>query len=291
MKIGLTPAQKNMALLARPIVDAFGYQLSECARDYIVKKAIVNTSKIGWLGKILSIPGHMISLHIFNIQEIFNSISGGGYYHLPSGFIKIGEDTDITTYAHELVHFLRDNGLIENDLAGANAVDSYLSDITFFSGEYRYNQEGKIRGLEECVFDMDISRPDMLKPLSLFKRAVSPFIEHTRGYADEGMALGTVASYFEHENGLKGSGLFLIKLVCDGMEIEEAKQKVMSMKELKDWQKVHEKRWGRFRRVKQRSKYEYFDYENLADNVRNAFESERAMALENKPNNLVGYFN
>ncbi|MEK6871997.1 MAG: DUF308 domain-containing protein [Nanoarchaeota archaeon] len=157
------------------------------------------------------------------------------HYKFPS---KAKDKPDI--YAHELIHKLSRDGLIDNDYVIANAVDGYMKSVK----EYKKEDYAKvdIRNVKP-----HIRKIDNLRPLTK-KEMKDPSLERSPKtmFWETGRDVGEFAAYVEGISKITGAGLYLIKLVSRGLSPEKARDIVLGDYDpLKKFQQKYGKRWKR----------------------------------------------
>jgi len=156
---------------------------------------------------------------------------------LPARY-KIIPGVKPAVYAHELIHRLREAGLVGNDYVMANAISTYMR---WFKD---YDEESSKKLIKETSI---IRKPDNLRPLTKKERSIgrleySPKLE----FKETGDDIGGFAAGIERASKKTGSGLYFIKLVSDGYSPEKARDIVLGdYKPLKEFQEKYGRRWKR----------------------------------------------
>lgn len=104
-------------------------------------------------------------------------------------------------YAHELIHKLSNDGLIDNDYVIATAVDQYIKSVKEYENE-------EFASVDIKNVKSNISKPDNLRPLTE-KEKKDHSLEHSKetGFSQTGADLGEFAAYVEGISRKTGAGI------------------------------------------------------------------------------------
>lgn len=194
-------AKKKMRKVAKPIIDVFLENRTKKERRDFLREVVGNTSYFG-------------EDESDKIKSFGESL---GCYNPFNGKIKIKRKVDDSVYAHELGHAFHRKGSY-NSLILASALEYYFYNLDLQKDFGEYDEEVNDR-------DYHFRLQEFIRPLKFHERIFQGYYE--KNFCELGINLGVLAANIEFQKGSKWVGLNFLKMVNEGVSINEAVKKII----------------------------------------------------------------